>query len=109
MGEVLQDGPHRRVERVGDTVRRPMFAWSPTVHELLRYLESVGFPYAPRVLGIDGEGREVLSYLDGDSGPAGWAAVVADTGLIAMARLLREYHEAVAGYRPSGGATWAAV
>ncbi|GAB3810860.1 aminoglycoside phosphotransferase family protein [Micromonospora zhanjiangensis] len=105
--EVLQDEPHREIVRVGDSVRRPVQPWSATVHALLRHLEAVGFPYAPRVLGIDGEGREVLTYLDGESGPAGWAKVVDDDGLVAMARLLRDYHEAVAGFRPSAGAFWA--
>jgi hypothetical protein len=105
--ELLQDLPHREVLRVGDTVRRPMYPWSATIHELLRHLEAVGFPYAPRVLGIDDQGREVLTYLEGDSGPDGWDRVVDGTGLVAMARLLRDYHQAVAGFRPSDGATWA--
>ncbi|WP_218827191.1 hypothetical protein [Actinoplanes regularis] len=46
--QVLQDDPHRRVVRIGDTVRRPMHPWSPTIHELLRHLESVGSPAAVR-------------------------------------------------------------
>ncbi|WP_218854710.1 aminoglycoside phosphotransferase family protein [Paractinoplanes atraurantiacus] len=103
--EMLQDKPHRQVVRVGDTVRRPLQPWSPAVHELLRHLEEAGFPYAPRVLGIDGEGREVLTYVDGESGPDGWAKVVDEAGLVAMGRLLRDYHEAVKGFRPS--ASWA--
>jgi hypothetical protein len=74
--EVLQDDPHRQVLRVGDTVRRPMHPGSTTVHELLRHLANVGFPYSPRVLGVDEDGREVLSYIAGDSCPAGWASVV---------------------------------
>ncbi|WP_198153713.1 aminoglycoside phosphotransferase family protein [Catenuloplanes japonicus] len=103
--QVLQDGPHRRVVRVGDTVRRPMLAWSGAIHELLRHLEAVGFPASPRVLGIDDQGREVLTYLDGDSGPDGWDRVVDERGLAAMARLLRDYHDAVRDFRPS--ARWA--
>jgi phosphotransferase family enzyme len=106
--EVLQDDPHRVVVRVGDTVRRPLHAWSATIHELLRHLEAVGFPYSPRFLDIDDQGREVLSYLDGESGPDGWAKVVDEAGLRAMARLLRDYHEAVAGFRPAAEAGWAA-
>ncbi|WP_203932731.1 aminoglycoside phosphotransferase family protein [Virgisporangium ochraceum] len=104
--EILKDEPHRPVVRIGDTVRRPVQPWTPAVHGLLRHLESVGFPYSPRVLGIDDEGREVLTYLEGESGTDGLAKVVDDRGLVAMARLLREYHEAVAGYRPAG-ARWA--
>jgi hypothetical protein len=106
--EVLQDEPHRRVVRVGDTVRRPLHPWSTTIHSLLRHLEDIGFPYSPRFLGIDDEGREILGFIDGESGPAGWAKVVDETGLVAMARLLHDYHEAVRGYRPSPEAVWAA-
>lgn len=106
--QVLQDDPHRQVVRIADTVRRPLYPWSPTIHELLLHLESVGFPYAPRLLGIDAEGREVLTYIDGESGGAAWAKVVEDAGLVAMARLLRDYHEAVRGFRPTAEAGWAA-
>ena len=50
------------VIRVGSTVRRPVGPHSPLVHALLAHLESVGFTGAPRFLGMDGSGREVLSY-----------------------------------------------
>ncbi|MGI5224335.1 hypothetical protein [Actinoallomurus sp. CA-142502] len=73
--DVLQDAPHRRVVRLGDTVRRPTHPWTPAVHALLGHLEQVGFPYSPRLLGTDEEGREVLTYLDGESGPEGWVKV----------------------------------
>jgi hypothetical protein len=105
---VLQDDPHRRVVRIADTVRRPVHPWSATVHELLLHLEAIGFPYSPRFLGLDAEGREVLTHIPGESGAAGWAGVVADAGLVAMARLLREYHEAVREFRPVAAAGWAA-
>jgi hypothetical protein len=36
------------------------------VRALLRHFEAVGFHGAPRLLGIDDRGRDVLSYLDGD-------------------------------------------
>lgn len=99
--EVLQDTAHRRVVRVGDTVRRPLLPWSATVHRVLRHLEAVDFPYSPRVLGIDEEGREVLTFIAGDSGPAAWERVVDEAGLVAMARLLRDYHQAIQGYSPA--------
>ncbi|MEU0536545.1 aminoglycoside phosphotransferase family protein [Amycolatopsis tolypomycina] len=104
--DVLQDQPRRRVVRVGDTVRRPTYPWSPAVHALLRHLEAVGFPAAPRVLGVDDDGCEVLTYLEGESGPQGWAKVADDAGLTRFARLLRDYHDAVADFRPSGELAW---
>ncbi|MFD9701771.1 aminoglycoside phosphotransferase family protein [Lentzea sp. NPDC059081] len=104
--EVLQDRPHRRVERIGDTVRRPTYPWSPSIHALLRHLESAGFANAPRFLGLDEDGREVLTYVEGESGPQGWARVVDDAGLTRFARLLRDYHDAVAGFVPSDDLGW---
>ncbi|GGQ08074.1 aminoglycoside phosphotransferase family protein [Streptomyces roseolilacinus] len=103
---VLQEAAHRTVVRVGDTVRRPVQPWTPAVHALLRHLQDVGFTRAPRVRGVDGRGREVLEYLPGESGPAGWAKVVPDAGLTAFARLLRDYHQAVREFRPPPGLLW---
>ena len=57
--ELLQADPP--VVRVGDTVRRPTAGRA--VHALLTYLEQVGFPYSPRLLGVDQHGREVLTYV----------------------------------------------
>lgn len=102
----MQDSVHRRIVRIGDTVRRPVQPWTPSVHALLRHLEEVGFAYAPRPLGFDEEGREILTFLDGESGSAGWAKVVDDPGLRNFACLLRDYHDACAGFSPPPGATW---
>ncbi|MDT0266391.1 aminoglycoside phosphotransferase family protein [Streptomyces sp. DSM 44915] len=104
--EVLQDTPHRRIERVGATVRRPAQPWTPAVRALLRHLETVGFRYAPRALGADAVGRETLGYLAGEAGPAGWARIVPDDGLRAFARLLRDYHRAVADFHPAPDLAW---
>jgi hypothetical protein len=53
------------VVRVGDTVRRPAGPWTPAVHALLDHLHAVGFRGAPRPLGLDDRGREVLTYVPG--------------------------------------------
>jgi hypothetical protein len=103
--EVLQTRADRRVVRVGDTVTHPTHPWTPAIHALLDYLHEAGFPYAPRVLGVDGD-TEILSYLEGESGPDGWAKVVDENGLRAAARLLRRYHDTVAGWRPDSAPTW---
>jgi hypothetical protein len=55
------------VFRVGDTVRRPLRPTSPATHALLGHLDDVGFPGGPRFLGIDANGREVLSYIPGEA------------------------------------------
>jgi hypothetical protein len=105
--DVLQHSAHRRIVRVGDTVHRPVHPWSSSVHDLLNHLECVGFEAAPRYLGQDASGREVLSYLPGVSGADGWSRVVPEAGLVAMARLLRRYHDRVASFRPVASAGWA--
>ena len=103
----LQPGPHRPVHRVGDTVRRQAGWWTPAVHGLLRHLNEVGFALAPTPLGFDDDGREVLSYIDGESGRGTWPLIVSDEGLAAFAMALRDYHRAVASYRPPADADWA--
>jgi len=89
------------VVRVGDTVRRPVGPWTSAVHSLLRYLEDVGFDGAPRVLGIDQRGREVLTFLPSDPTP-NWS----DEALVATGRLVRRLHEALAVFVPPSPGTW---
>lgn len=91
-----------RVVRVGETVRRPQRRTSPATHALLRHLESVGFEGAPRFLGIDEQGREVLSYIPGTTGvPPFPDRVLSDEALVSVAVLVRDYHRAVAGFDPA--------
>jgi Phosphotransferase enzyme family len=88
-------------------VYRPTGWWTSAVHALLRYLQDSGFSYAPRVLGVDGQGHEILTHIPGRSGREGWAAIVTDRGLASFARLLRAYHDAVRSFRPPVGAVCA--
>ncbi|HZX02951.1 phosphotransferase [Kribbella sp.] len=91
------------VVRVGDTVRRPLRASSTATHALLEHLERVGFDGAPRLLGVDEQRREVLSYLPGETVQAPYPAwSTTDAALDSVAVLLREYHQAVADFRPVG-------
>lgn len=80
------------VVRIGDTVRRPIKVRAAYVHKLLGHLESRGFDGAPKFLGIDSTGREVLSFVPG-SVPADLGHF-SDEQLIAAARLLRQFHDA---------------
>ena len=98
--------------RVGDTVRRRAGPWTPTVHALLRFLEAQGFP-APRVRGIDEEGREILEYVEGQA-HSGHPTPLPDTvfteeQLIASARLLRRYHDVVNRFQAPQNAHWRLV
>ncbi len=80
--------------RVGDTVRRPVGPRSDFVRELLLFLEQAGFDGAPRFLGLDERGREVLSLLPGEPLPG--TAILTDGQIRSAARLLRRYHDAAA-------------
>ena len=87
------------VVRVGDTVRRPVGPHSPLVHALLAHLESAGFEGAPRFLGIDSSGREVLSYIDGEVAGRPRPPWIADeTRLASVGRLVRAYDDAAASF-----------
>ena len=62
----LSGGTHGAVVRIGDTVRRQSRPGTKTVHALLRHFEQMGFAGAPRPLGFDQQGREILSFIPGD-------------------------------------------
>ena len=103
---VLLGGNTNTVVRVGDTVRRTAGAWTPTVQALLRRLERAGFEAAPRPLGVDDQGREVLSYIEGSAVSYPMPAYVWDDATLADAgRLLRRYHDLTVDFDPSA-ARW---
>jgi hypothetical protein len=95
------------VVRVGDTVRRPMSPSSPSVHALLSHLEAAGFEGAPRVLGVDERGRQILSYVPGRAAtrPLQEHAVSDDT-LVDLATLVRRFHDATESFVPPPDAVW---
>lgn len=105
----LEGGNAGGAVRIGDTVRRPAGPWTPAVHSLLEHLDRVGFTRAPKPLGLDEQGREVLSYLPGTTvgSRRPWPAWVhSDDALAQVARWLRQYHTAVATYVPPTDAVW---
>jgi hypothetical protein len=100
--EITGRGAMNRVWRVGDTIRRTRGPWSDTTAALLRHLEDRGFSAAPRHLGVDELGREVLSVLPG----APVAALTGDRQLVQVARLLRAFHDAAADFVPPDDSHW---
>ena len=95
----LPGGTITPIVRVSNTVRRATRASSPCVHALLQHLERVGFDGSPRFLGIDEQGREILSFIEGDvtalSSPSG---MFSDDALVAAANLLRHFHDSTAAF-----------
>ncbi|MDT0307989.1 phosphotransferase [Streptomyces sp. DSM 44917] len=91
------------VVRVGDTVRRPVGGHAPFVHRLLRHLENAGCDAAPRLLGTDSRGREILSFQQGRTCAKFRSREWSHAQMTAAARLLRRLHDATAGSPLAGG------
>ncbi|WP_026906992.1 aminoglycoside phosphotransferase family protein [Paucisalibacillus globulus] len=97
--EVLTGGNVSTVYRLGDTVRRNLKADSPQIHKLLKHLENKDFNYAPKLLGIDGIGREILTFIEGEAGNYPLKEYMwSNNVLIEIAKMLRQYHDSVSDF-----------
>lgn len=97
----LLGGSLTSVVRVGQTVRREARECSEVVLELLRHLEVQGFEGAPRALGLDEQGREMLTFIEGDVGVGLPPYVWHDEVLGHVGRLMRRYHDLASTFRPT--------
>jgi hypothetical protein len=98
---------HAAVVKVGATVRRPTGPWTPSVHALLQHLELNGFAHAPRVLGLDDQGRESLTFAEGVVVHPGHDSLTAsDEALSEIARIIRAYHDVVSTYPHDDTDVW---
>lgn len=100
MTEISLGGSHSGAVRVGQTVRRASHPWSAAVFDLLGHLEREGFAGAPRALGFDDQGREVLTYIEGEAGLSD--GVWPDHVLVHLGALIRRYHDAAATFAWAG-------
>jgi len=94
---------------VDGTVRRVAGPWAPSVRKVLAHLLDRGFDGAPRPLGADELGRDVVSYLPGETVGScrPWPAWThSDEALAQVAGWLRRFHEAVLGFDPGIEAVW---
>lgn len=101
----LSEDERSAVYRRGDVVVRDTGPWGKTVHSLLCHLEDVGFDGAPRVVGsgFDPDGRETLSYIEGEViDPSPWTLDAAAV----VGNLVRRLHDATASYVPRDDAIW---
>jgi hypothetical protein len=82
--------------RKGATVRRQVGRNSAVTHAVLAHLDTVGFEGSPRFLGIDVQGREVLSFIDGEVAGSPYPEWTSDIERAAsVARLLRKLDDAM--------------
>ena len=95
---LLRGGFVNRVVRVGDTVRRNPGERAEYVHDLLRHFEEHRWTAAPKLLGVDAQGREILTFVEGY---VAWRSptdrVNSIESLTAVARLVRQFHDLTAG------------
>jgi predicted O-methyltransferase YrrM len=92
------------VVRIGATVRKPVLDSTPAVESLLRHLADVGFDGAPRTLGRDEAGRQILEYVPGDM--ADTMPPMSPDELGRLGRLIRTLHDAAEGFEAPPGARW---
>ena len=90
------------VVRVGDEVRRPWTSRTEAIHALLRWVRRNGFDGVPEPLGRDDLGRERLRFVEGDVPLPPFPPFIDDRALASVARLLRRYHDAAAGFPTDG-------
>ena len=87
------------VARAGGTVRRPVGAHSHLVHLVLRHLEIEGFAGAPRYLGLDPQGREILTYIEGEvAGRPSPPWMAEDERAVSVARLVRAFDDSMVSF-----------
>jgi Phosphotransferase enzyme family len=94
------------VTRVGEYVLRPSNPHTSSIHRFLAALRAAGFEGASLPVGVDGDGRERLRFIDGEVPlPPYPAWVQADTALASVATLMRGFHDAARTFDPAG-CTW---
>ncbi|MGK5732203.1 hypothetical protein [Streptomyces sp. URMC 124] len=77
------------------------------MHALLNHLHATGFRAAPRPLGIDDRGREVLTFAPGETvWPDRFALLEPPRKPARVARLIRDFHDAAEGFTPPADAQW---
>ena len=109
--EPLQGGQQTdEIVRIGDKVHRTNQPWSPAIRVLLDHLEEVAPGVAPQSFGLDDEGRDVISFVEGDVGHYPLTDHMrSDEALSTVARLIRRYHDATVDLTERLDLPWANV
>ncbi len=89
------------VVKIGKNVHRTKTHNFEFIHALLLWLEKHGFSYAPRYVGIDEQGREILSFVEGEVPRE--IPMTFEQKMSAI-KILREFHDALANTEFAGTA-----
>jgi Ser/Thr protein kinase RdoA (MazF antagonist) len=92
------------VVRVGSTVRKRAGDATAATEALLDHFADVGFAGAPRSLGRDEQGRQVLEYIPGQM--ANTLPLLTAGELGRLGDLIREMHDAAESFRPPPSPRW---
>lgn len=84
-----------QVSKVDNTVHRSVSENSSFVHELLKLLEEKNYQYSPRFISIDTQGREVLTFIEGEILHEPFQMTI--NQLSKIAHMLRDFHDSTSG------------
>jgi hypothetical protein len=95
----LSGGRENQIIKIGNTVHRPTGRWTIQIHELLLHLRQSGFYAAPEPLGFDKEGREIVSFIEGEVSNYPLSPNASSIkALVSAALLLRNFHDTTQGF-----------
>jgi len=101
--EKILGGTMNHVIKIGDTIHRQNMG-NPLLHSYLQFLEEKGMTGTPRFLGMDEQGREILSYVAGETAESGLGfdppCLHSDQAICDMARFMRRLHDVSADFLP---------
>lgn len=95
--EVFADGNMAQVVRRDDSVFRAPGPWAGASRQVLRHLEAVGFPLAPRLVAT-GRDEDELGFILGKSIAADLHGHEDEAWLSRVGAAIRELHDAMAGF-----------
>ncbi|KKI91917.1 trifolitoxin immunity protein [Bacillus sp. SA1-12] len=95
----------KEVSKKADVVLRPAGKWTKNVHHVLNHLHRHGFTQAPQLVGsgFSSDGREALTYMNGDMiHPSPWS----DEGLFELGKMIRSLHDIMKAFPPLENSCW---
>ncbi len=109
--EPLQGGQQTdEILRIGDRVHRTNQPWSPAVRVLLDHLKTAEPGIAPESFGLDEQGRDVISFVEGEVGHYPLSDHMrSDESLVKTAELIRHFHDAATELAGRVDLPWARV